>query len=118
MLSETILTTLLAFSSYASATSKDLEKRAFSVPHSAPKEQYHDGPEALRKAYLKHGIALPEALAKRQAPPPTPPASAPKGTTTASIVANTQQNDLEYLSPVLIGNTMMALDFDTGSSDL
>lgn len=38
--------------------------------------------------------------------------------TTASEVAVTDKNDLEYLSPVDIGGTMMQLDFDTGSSDL
>lgn len=118
MLSKAVFTALLAISSYASASSQDLEKRAFSVPQSFPEARYKDGPEALRKAYLKHRIALPEALKKRQVPTPTPPATAPKGATTASIVATTDQNDLEYLSPVLIGNTMMQLDFDTGSSDL
>jgi hypothetical protein len=116
MLRETIFASLLAFSGCTSASSPDLEKRAFSVPQSVPRGRYTDGPEALRRAYLKHGIALPDALRKRQvASPPTPP---PKGTTTASIDATTQQNDLEYLSSVRIGSTMMQLDFDTGSSDL
>jgi aspergillopepsin I len=44
------------------------------------------------------------------------PAAPPS--TTASEVAVTEKNDLEYLSPVDIGGTIMQLDFDTGSSDL
>jgi hypothetical protein len=120
MLSKTTITSILALCSYTSASSPDLEKRAFSVPQSIPHTRYRDGPEALRKAYLKHGIAVPDALRKRQvvSPAPAPPAPVPKGATTTSIVATSQQNDLEYLSPVRIGNTMMQLDFDTGSSDL
>lgn len=115
---------LTAFSWSPSVYADNLEKRSFSVPQSTPPGRYLDGPEALRKAYLKHGFEMPEALRlrKRQSagigltgPNDVDPAVP---ATTASEVAVTEKNDLEYLSPVDIGGTMMQLDFDTGSSDL
>jgi len=118
MLPEVVFASLLAFTCCASASYNGLEKRAFSVPHSVPAGRHQYTPEALRKAYLKHGIELPEALSKRQLPPPTGVGSAPQATGTGSVIAVTQKNDLEYLSPVNIGGTTMQLDFDTGSSDL
>jgi hypothetical protein len=115
---------LTAFSWSESVNANDIEKRSFSVPQSIPLGRYQDGPEALRKAYLKHGFEMPESLRlrKRQLAgagltgPNDPDPSTPS--TTASEVAVTEKNDLEYLSPVDIGGTMMQLDFDTGSSDL
>jgi hypothetical protein len=94
-----------------------LEKRSFSVsrPHNV-EERLFDGAWALRKAYLRHGIPLPESLEKRQTPSPAQSASNPG--TTAEVAAITEQNDLEYVSPTEIGGVMMNLDFDTGSSDL
>jgi hypothetical protein len=115
---------LTAFSWSESVYANDIEKRSFSVPQSTPPGRYQDGPEALRKAYLKHGFEMPESLRlrKRQLAgvgltgPNDSDLSTPS--TTASEVAVTEKNDLEYLSPVDIGGTMMQLDFDTGSSDL
>lgn len=115
MLPNTLFGALLASSSLASA-SKQLDKRAFSVKQNIQSGRFRDGPSALRKAYMKHGIDVPEALQKRQLPTGVVPGPLP--TATSSIVAVTEQNDLEYLSPVDIGGTMMELDFDTGSSDL
>jgi hypothetical protein len=115
MLPNSIFVTLLASSSLVSA-SRDLEKRAFSVRQNTQTGRFRDGPAALRKAYLKHGLDLPEALQKRQLPSGV--VSGPQATSTSSIIAVSEQNDLEYLSPVNIGGTMMELDFDTGSSDL
>jgi len=103
----------LAAPSFGSPT---LAKRTFSVRQIQNENQQLDGAWALRHAYLKHGIPLPEMLEKRQAP--TPVASAPPPGLTADVIAVSESNDLEYLSPVEVGNTMMKMDFDTGSSDL
>jgi aspergillopepsin I len=65
---------------------------------------------------LKYGMLMPDALQKRQMPNGTAPAA--QGDVTATDIAVTEMNDLEYLSPVQVGDTMMSLDFDTGSSDL
>jgi hypothetical protein len=75
-----------------------------------------DGAEARRHALLKHGIPLPTYLERRQVPSAT--ASSPSGTETSSVVAESEANDLEYLSKVDVGGVSMNLDFDTGSSDL
>ncbi|KAF2434587.1 acid protease [Tothia fuscella] len=115
MLSTSLLASLLVSSTLAAAPNP-LEKRAFSVKSNSQTGRFRDGPNALRKAYLKHGIEVPSALEKRQAASGI--ASGPQPTATSSIVAVTEQNDLEYLSPVDIGGTIMELDFDTGSSDL
>lgn len=115
MLANTLIASLLASSSLVSASGA-LEKRSFSVRQNTQTGRFRDGPAALRKAYLKHGLEVPDALRKRQLP--TGVSSGALPTSTSSIVAVTEQNDLEYLSPVNIGGTMMELDFDTGSSDL
>lgn len=124
MVPQILLTAVLTALTWSKSVNADnLEKHLFSVPRSTPLGRHQDGPEALRKAYLKHGIEVPEALRlrKRQVgvgltgPNEVDP-SVPS--TTASEVAVTEKNDLEYLSPVDIGGTIMQLDFDTGSSDL
>lgn len=102
----------------------NLEKRSFSIPHSIPPGRYQDGPQALLKAYLKHGFEVPEPLRLRKRQLASIELTGPNDVdpavpaTTSSEVAVTEKNDLEYLSPVDIGGTMMQLDFDTGSSDL
>jgi|SRR5215469_5676013 len=95
------------------------EKRTFSinVRSGKPLNQGYDGPSALRKAMAKYGMPIPDAIQKRHthsssASPPAQPS------VTASVIAVTAMNDVEYLSPVRVGRTTMRLDFDTGSSDL
>lgn len=116
--------TLTALSWSESVHADSLEKRSFSIPYSTPPQRFLDGPEALRKTYLKHGFEVPEALRLRKRQLITIGLTGPNDidpavpATTASEVAVTEKNDLEYLSPVDIGGTMMQLDFDTGSSDL
>lgn len=104
---------LLAVTSPAFSSPAPLLKRTFSVRQRNPGDYIEDGPAALRKAYLKHGIPLPAGLANRQT---ILPQSRIEETSTAAAVS--EFNDLEYLTPVEIGDTMMQLDFDTGSSDL
>jgi hypothetical protein len=98
--------------------SEKLEKRSFSVTQSQNLAEQFDGAWALRKAYLKHGLPLPDHLVKRQLPLQQPPTLRPAGGITTHVTAMSVANDLEYVSPVEVGGTAMRLDFDTGSSDL
>lgn len=113
-----LFTAVLAYSGAINASPTRFEKRSFTVNvwSGRPLNQGYDGPSALRKAMLKYGMPMPDALQKRQMPNSTAPAA--QGDVTATDVALTEMNDLEYLSPVQVGDTMMRLDFDTGSSDL
>lgn len=102
-----------------------LEKRAFSIPHrrQVDDEPTFDGFTAVRKAYLKHGLDLPDNFrhAKRKVKRQGPPANTRTAfiaQATASVEAFTEANDLEYLSPINVGGHTLRLDFDTGSSDL
>jgi len=113
-----VVVSALAWSSCVLASPAPLQKRTFSVNQPAESPQLEDGPLALRRAYLKHGIDLPPGLLKRQAPAPTAVGAAPQPTATGSTLAVSDKNDLEYLSPVTIGGVKMRMDFDTGSSDL
>jgi hypothetical protein len=103
-----ILITTFSPISFASPLVK--KGHAFSVTHELHNraERMFDGAWALKKAYLRHGIPLPEHLHKRDAPV----------NNVASVPAQSDNNDLEYLSPVEVGGVKMMLDFDTGSSDL
>ena len=70
---------------------------------------------AIRKAYGKYGIPLPEDFA------PSSIQTATSNTSTGQIgsVTNTPtNNDAEFLSPIIVGGQTMMVDFDTGSSDL
>jgi len=110
-----VVVSVLAWSSCVLASPAPVQKRTFSVNRPILRSELEDGPLALRRAYLKHGIDLPPGLEKRQAPAPT---AVPPPKATGSTVAISDKNDLEYLSPVNIGGVMMQMDFDTGSSDL
>jgi hypothetical protein len=98
-----------------------LRKRIFSVRQTQNVAEQFDGASALKKAYLKHGLPLPKGLEKRQLGFESSDASSrgsTQGGATSDVVAISEANDLEYVSPVNVGGTMMRLDFDTGSSDL
>jgi hypothetical protein len=98
--------------------SPSLEKRTFSVTQAQNSADQFDGAWALKKAYLKHGIPLPEHLKKRQLPIRPVASQSVTAPGTGSVNAYSISNDLEYVSPVTVGSTTMRLDFDTGSSDL
>src|ERR1700761_9010663 len=99
-----------------SIASPAIQKRSFSVQQESSGNYQVDGAWALRKAYLKYRMPLPPALLKRQAPSPAALAARPK--VTDDVIAVSEANVLEYLSPVEIGGQIMKMDFDTGSSDL
>jgi aspergillopepsin I len=112
MVAFNILVLIIAFANTSFASPLMKKGHSFSVTHELHNraERMFDGAWALKKAYLRHGIALPEHLHKRQAPEPV--------INVASVPAVSDNNDLEYLSPVEVGGVKMMLDFDTGSSDL
>jgi hypothetical protein len=92
------------------------QRQTFTVTRKHDLAGPFDGVAERRHALLKHGIPLPAYLERRQTPSAT--AAAPAGTETSSVVAESEANDLEYLSRVDVGGVSMNLDFDTGSSDL
>ena len=67
------------------------------------------GPVAMAKALSKFGATIPDNVMVAAQ-------SAASGNGT--VAANPEDNDVEYLSPVTVGGTVMELDFDTGSADL
>lgn len=85
------------------------------------------GTIALEKAYLKFGVTIPDDVSTAVSRVRTEMLSDlaalglyKRTNGTGSAVATPQEYDVEYLTPVQIGNppqTLM-LDFDTGSSDL
>jgi hypothetical protein len=95
-----------------------LQKRTFSVIQTQNAAEQFDGAYALKKAYLKHGLPVPASLQKRQLTYPQSSTVGNQGGATGNVIAVSEANDLEYVSPVSVGGTMMRLDFDTGSSDL
>src|ERR1700760_2359306 len=94
-----------------SSRSPSIQKRAFSVTQTQNIAEQFDGAWALKKAYLKHGIPLPDHLVKRQAPIQPPQAIGVTGGLTSDVPAISVANDLEYVSPVEVGGTTMRLDF-------
>jgi hypothetical protein len=101
-----------------------------------------DGAAERRRIFLKHGMPLPPELLPRRPTTPQPPllvrrapaadeqaggadpagvgavSSSAGGTQSASAVAISDGNDVEYLVEMSVGGTLMKLDLDTGSSDL
>lgn len=106
------LAIVVACTGAISEAQSTFDKRSFSLNVFSGRQlnQYNDGAVARRKALSKYGMDIPAALQRRQA--------APQTNVTATDIAVTEMDDLEYLSPVLVGDTAMMLDFDTGSSDL
>uniref|UniRef100_A0A093UM48 Aspartic protease pep1 n=1 Tax=Talaromyces marneffei PM1 TaxID=1077442 RepID=A0A093UM48_TALMA len=58
------------------------------------------------------------ALAKYGAHVPDPVLAAPISNQTGSVITKPSKYDMEYATPVLVGNSTLLLDFDTGSSEL
>jgi hypothetical protein len=66
---------------------------------------------AMRSAYLKYGVPVPQHIddaAEMLA----------NGTNQASVPVRPVKGDVEYLINVTVGNHVLSLDMDTGSSDL
>jgi hypothetical protein len=109
------LTALFAADVFSSPTpTKTKEKRSFVhvVRRKAPANHPAAGANAIAKAFNKYGWPTPSGLASAGA------VKAATGAQAGEVNAQPEQNDAEYLSPVVIGGQTLNMDFDTGSSDL
>jgi aspergillopepsin I len=87
-------------------------KKSFTLEEVAvPRRRFWGAPEKMRRTYLKYGLDIPynvydaaEAWAN--------------GTNQASVPVRPVKGDVEYLINVTVGNHVLSLDMDTGSSDL
>ncbi|KAL7622716.1 hypothetical protein AAE478_006394 [Parahypoxylon ruwenzoriense] len=86
----------------------------FSVPQVRNPGFKAHGPAQLARTYLKYGVKLPDGLAKIMA------AFNILRRDSGSAKASPEQYDIQYLTPISIGNPPqeLNLDFDSGSSDL
>lgn len=109
----TLLATLLAFSMAAPTPTKtSIAKRSFKVPRQLnPKMlgKRRSGQAAMEKASRKYGWGTSNNAAV--------PANG-TGKENGVVGALPEENDALFLSPVMVGEQQLNLDFDTGSSDL
>jgi hypothetical protein len=105
-----ICTSIVVFLTLTNATVL-LQSPSFSL-ETIPGAKALDGPTGRHKAYLKYGIKMPGALQKRQA------GLYSSADVTGSVLAESEKNDVEYLSRVDVGGQTLNLNIDTGSWDL
>ncbi|CAM1510904.1 Fc.00g084170.m01.CDS01 [Cosmosporella sp. VM-42] len=122
-----------------SAAPSNIHKRSFKVERVRNCNfTGRNGPRALAKAYRKRGVPLPQGLKDALEAQKAnkigrrhhrhhngkdavgDALNAAKNSTqqTGSVTTTPEDNDVEYLSPVVIGGQKVNMDFDTGSSDL
>ena len=116
------------------------EKKSFSIAvataasESSVSERGFDGVRALRNAYLKRGIPVPNHLkrtAKRKRTKRTFAAGGIRGSSnsygsekenemgvTGNVIALSSEDGRLYLAPIEIGGRIMRMNVGTGSSDL
>ena len=105
--------TLLSYS--ASAAPHNSQPQSFKVHRVATGNlRIKSHGVAIKKAYEKYGIPLPEDFA----PFTTFTTSNTSGGQTGTVTNTPTQQDAEFLSPITVGGQTMMMDFDTGSSDL
>jgi hypothetical protein len=87
-------------------------KKTFSLEQVAiPRRRAWGAPMAMRSTYMKYGVPVPQHIhdaAEMLA----------NGTNQASVPVRPVKGDVEYLINVTVGNHVLSLDMDTGSSDL
>ncbi|KAI9732308.1 MAG: hypothetical protein M1834_001515 [Cirrosporium novae-zelandiae] len=99
------------------------KKRSFKVPIKRSISK-RNGLAAIRSAYTKHGIPIPEAWTSfitsvdSDHTTTTSTDTADNSTENGDVSATASDNAAEFISPVTIGGQTLNLDFDTGSSDL
>ena len=70
----------------------------------------------MTKAFAKYGWSMPKKASVASVAPVN--ATERTGGEEGTISAQPQENDVEFLCPVQVGDHQFMLDFDTGSSDL
>jgi aspergillopepsin I len=90
-------------------------KRTFTL-HQTPvrRKSVWNGPMSMRRAYLKHGLQVPNWVEKAASEAEALPGGGGK----TSIPVRPVKGDVEYLITAQVGNHNLSLDLDTGSSDL
>jgi hypothetical protein len=119
---QSLLVSALLFAVALSAPTQP-KKRSFKVPRIRQRDFVPDGTIAIRKAYNKFGLQdfgmVPELdVSTTLIPFSEVAASGGSGTDNGQVSATSSQNDAEFLSPVTVGGQTLAMDFDTGSSDM
>lgn len=83
---------------------------AFSIEQVPYAVHLKNGPADMIKMLQKHGQDVPEDIQIA--------ATIQAATTGSDTATPSDAYDSSYLCPVVVGNTTLQLDFDTGSSDL
>lgn len=112
MSSPTLLTSILALALASFVHASPIQRRedSFSIQQVQDAIRLKNGPADMVKTLQKFGQDVPEHI---QA------AADNRAATAGSVPANpTDQYDSAYVCSVVVGNTTLRLDFDTGSSDL
>ena len=100
-----------AFSNPLDLGKKLAHKQQFSLEQVAvPRKQAWFAPDAHRRTYMKYGLPIPYHIEDALA--------AFANGTQSTVPVRPVKGDVEYLINVTVGNHVLALDMDTGSSDL
>lgn len=114
-----VLVTLLFTAALAAPTQHLKQKRSFKIPRVQQHDYVPDGTVALRKAYIKYGLgSLATYPVVNFTPKVTAANKAANQTEDGEVPASPTQNDAEFLSPVSVGGQMLAMNIDSGSSDM
>lgn len=106
-----------ALAGFASASPVQPRIGTFSVSQVSNVNFRAHGPAQLAKTLLKYGASIPDGLARNMA---NRDGARLAARSSGSVQAAPEQYDIQYLTPIQIGNPAQTLnvDFDSGSSDL
>jgi hypothetical protein len=97
---------------------RQIQKRSFKVERIRnPNFVKRNGTAALAKAYVKHGIAMPEELIASLNKLKNA-ATTSSGQGEGNVTTTEVRGGVEFVAPIQIGRQTLNVDFDSGSSDL